>query len=110
MTVFREFERNAVRTLVGSSLPEGDLEEVLASAVLVSCQHTGSGYFLTVRHAAVPEERTVCHRPLLIGRTGGLDCGFVVFLEGGELTLECHSWGAELPEDFRDRQVEITAS
>jgi hypothetical protein len=35
--------------------------------------------------------------------------GFVVFLENGELTLECHSWGdVQIPESYREESVEIS--
>ena len=40
--------------------------------------------------------------------SGGIQYGFVVFLEDGELMLECFSFGNEsMPEGFRDRQVDI---
>jgi hypothetical protein len=38
----------------------------------------------------------------------GLHCGFIIYIENGELTIECHPWGDDVPEDFRDREVEIT--
>jgi len=41
-----------------------------------------------------------------MGVTDGIEFGFVVFLEHGELTLECHTWGAiDVPSDFRERNV-----
>jgi hypothetical protein len=62
-------------------------------------------YFLTVRHPSLLSGRTVCDRPRLVGRSGSIACGFVVFLENGELTLECQTWGPEsVPVDFRDRR------
>jgi len=92
-------------------MPEKQIDSLLDSAKVVSCEHTDAGYFLTVRHPALPDERVVCGRPLVIGRADGIECGFVVFLEGGTLTLECHSWGdSSVPEYFRERQVEITTT
>ncbi len=56
----------------------------------------------------IPEQRIVCDQPLLTGKLGDVYCGFVVFLEAGELTLECHVWGDDpMPEDFREHQVEM---
>ncbi len=107
-TVFRDFERDVIRTLVGRRRPESEVEEVLDAAALVSCEHTESGYYLRVRHPAIPTQRIVCHQPVLIGTAGDLQCGFVVFLEDGLLTLECHTWGDErMPEDFRERSVGV---
>jgi hypothetical protein len=86
------------------------IEELLVMASFVSCRHTGVGYFLTVRHAALPASRVVCHEPVIVGRTKDIECGFVAFLEGGELTLECHSWGdSPLPSDLRERALAINA-
>jgi hypothetical protein len=50
----------------------------------------------------------MCDEPFLLGTSGSISCGFIVFLGNGELTLECHTWGAEsVPEDFRTRRVAI---
>jgi len=111
MSGFKDFEREAVKLLVGKSIPDVRLNSLLDSAEVVSYDHTGAGYFLTVRHPAVPSKRVVCDRPLIVGRVGDIECGFVVFLEGGALTLECHSWGDnEILEGFRELQVEIATA
>jgi len=109
MSVFKDFETKVIRLLVGKHLPESDIDEVLASSIVVKYEHTGVGYFLTVSHAVLPTERVVCDTPLLVGATSDVQCGFVVFLEGGELTLECHSWGdAAIAKDLRESHVEVT--
>ena len=106
--IFIDFEREVVARLVGHHLPTSVVESVLDTAELVSFESTGVGYFLTVVHPSLPIDRTVCNEPTLVGRADGLDCGFVVFLENGELTLECHTWGdAGLPDDFRTRDVSV---
>ena len=107
MKPFSDFEREVVKTCLASQLPVDEVEAVLDSATWVSYEYTGSGYYLTVRHPSLPSERAICDMPLT-GRSGNIVCGFVVFLGNGELTLECHTWGPEdVPEDFRERQVEI---
>jgi len=107
-TCFRDFEREVIKLLVGDRMPDRRLEDLLDRTKDVHLEHTGMGYFLTVRAPGIAAERVVCSQPLLLGKAGDLECGFVVFLEDGELTLECHSWGDEsLPEDFRDGIVEI---
>jgi hypothetical protein len=111
MSAFKDFERAAVSMLVGRNMSESQLESFLDSGSVVSYKHTGVGYFLTVRHSTVPSERVTCHRPLVIGKADDVECGFVVFLGGGELTLECHSLTAtEVPEDFRERPVEVATA
>ena len=107
MSVFKDFEAKALGLLLGGHLPEDEIAMVLASASFVSCEHTGVGYFLTVRHAILPIEKRAYSSPLLLGAASGVECGFIVFLEGGELTLECYSWGGRVPEDFRDQHVEV---
>lgn len=108
MTAFKDFEREVVTILSGPHMDVEQVSAVLDGAEFVSCDHTRVGYFLTVRHPALPVERQVYDSPLLIGGCGELECGFVIFLENGELTLECHSWdGSVIPEDIRDREVKI---
>jgi hypothetical protein len=61
-----------------------------------------------VAHPDLPQARTVCNQPTVIGRGDGYTCGFVVFLEDGQLVLECHDWGSDgLPDDLRDRPMRI---
>jgi len=104
---FRDFERQVVRICLASELSADEVEAVLDAATFVSYDYTGSGYYLTVRHPSLPSARVVCDMPLT-GRSGNIVCGFVVFLENAQLTLECHTWGPQdVPADFRERQVEI---
>jgi hypothetical protein len=105
---FVEFEREVVRLLLHPHMSPEQVEDLLDSASFVSCEHTDAGYFLTVSHHTLPHSRVVCSQPTILGRAQDIECGFVVFLEGGELTLECHSWGdAPLPADLRERPVAI---
>ena len=81
---------------------------MLDHGTLVSYEYTGSGYYLAVGHSSVPSDRFVCHQPIVLGTSGDVQFGFVVFLENGELTLECHTWGpVDVPDDFREQKVEI---
>jgi len=108
MKSFTEFERQVVAILVAPHLPEDVVVAVLDSGAFVSYDYTGSGYYLTVRHPALPSARIVCDEPNMIGKSGDIVCGFLIFLQDGELTLECHTWGPrDVPEDFRERDVEI---
>ena len=83
--------------------------DLLLRAVFSRAEISKGGYFLTVRHETLPAERQVCQEPIVIGETNGVICGFVVFLQDKELTLESHSWSEnEVPEDFRDQDVKVT--
>lgn len=109
MNIFREYEREVIRLLAGRVLSPGQLGALLSEGELVSYDYTGCGYFLTVRHASLPEERVVCSEPALAGSAGGVTCGFVIFIENGQLTVECHTWGdTDVPEEFGDREVRIS--
>ena len=108
MSGFRTFEAEAVRALVGDRLEADLLTVILSSSHPATCDHTGSGYFLTVGHPDLPRDRIVSSEPAVIGESDGLTAGSLVFVEDHELTLECHCWGGEsLPEGFRDQDVEI---
>ena len=106
--VFRDFEKVAIAKLCSHALSADDLDAILKHAEFVSLDHTSVGYFLTIRHDVLPQQRTVCSEPLLVGRGTNVDIGFVVFLENRELTLECHAWSAEaLPRNIRDLPVSV---
>src|SRR5688572_15823243 len=108
MSHFRPHELEVLRLLVAPELGAEAVDAIARDSELVGIEHTGVGYFLTVRHTSVPEKRQVCSQPVLTGISGQLQSGFVVFLENGELMLECHSWGDEqLPENYREGVVEI---
>jgi hypothetical protein len=52
---------------------------------------------------------TTLSQPVVMGAADGIECGFVVFVEPGELTLECRSWSVvDVPIDFRDRNVNLS--
>lgn len=111
MSVFREFEQQTLRWLCTEALGAKTVETLIAEAGLASYHYSGSGYYLTVRHPALAQERQVCASPLVTGRCGDIESGFVVFLEAGELTLECHTWGSGgIPEGFRDQPVQVRVS
>jgi hypothetical protein len=100
----KSFELDAVRLMVGDGLPQNLLVAVLAAAE-GRFEYTGHGYFVTVTHPLLPTQRRVFDRPLLCGRTDYAECGFVVFVQDSELTLECHPWSDPIPEHFRDDVV-----
>lgn len=110
MSVLKDYEREVLYTLASDVLSPPRLAAVADEGELVGYEHTGRGYFLTVRHAGLPRERVVCDSPLLSGVGGGVRCGFVIFIGDGELTIECHPWDEDVPEDFRDREVKVTAA
>ncbi len=80
MSVFKPFESEVLKLLVSEHVSEEQLGIVLDHGTLVSYEYTGSGYYLTVRHPSLPSDRVVCNKPVLLGTSGDLQCGFVVFL------------------------------
>jgi hypothetical protein len=109
MTHFKPFEVEALRLLVAPVLGIEITDDIVKNAELVGYEYSGCGYFLTVKHGSIPAKRIVCHEPLVLCRSGEVQGGYIVFLEGGELMLECHPAGAvEVSEGFRDLPVTIT--
>jgi hypothetical protein len=106
--IFNSYEKKVLEMLVSNNLLAVKLTDIFQDAEFVGYEYTGSGYFLTVRHPNLPENRIVCHKPEIIGEAENIECGFIVFLENKELTIECHSWGEiEIPENFREKNVEL---
>jgi hypothetical protein len=111
MSPFVDYEKAVLQALLGPHMSPTQIHNLVDSASMVSCEHTEVGYFLTVQHPALPSARLVCSEPSAIGLFEDVNCGFVIFIENGQLTLECHSWGdAAIPEDIRDRQMGTDAS
>jgi hypothetical protein len=110
MSVLREYEKTVVHLVASSILPQQQLDAVIQEGELVEYDYTGCGYFLTIKHPALPTVRIVCDTPKLTGSADGIISGFVIFIERGQLTIECHSWGdVDIPEWFRDRDVQVDA-
>lgn len=108
MPAFRPFEVEAIRLMAADVIPEAVLASVLNTPEPDRYDYTGCGYYLTVKHESLPIERRSLSDPPVAGVAGDVQAGFVVYLGGGELTLECHTWGAvDVPPGFRDMAVEI---
>ena len=110
MEVLKDYEKRVINLLTSNILSQEQLNEVIQNAELVEYDYTGCGYFLTMRHPFLSEDRIVCSEPNLIGEADGTTCGFVIFIENKELTIECHSWGEkDVPQEFRDKDVQVRA-
>ena len=106
MSAFRPFEIQAIRLMANAVLPQDLLAEVLAADEADRYEHTGYGYYLTVRHPKLPLERKSLSDPPVAGVANEIQAGFVVYLGNAELTLECHTWGeVDVPPDFREMDV-----
>ena len=109
MAAFRTFEIEAIRWMASTFLSEEQIGLLRDMKEPCSYKYTGSGYFLSVRHPSLPVVSRTLSDPPVVGNVDEIQAGFVVFLRNGELTLECHTWGAvEVPSDFRDRAVVIS--
>lgn len=110
VSVLRPFEREVLEILLARALAPRDVSSLIDEAELVSYEYTGSGYFLEISHPTLPEMRTVCSEPMVIGEALGILAGFVVFMQDRRLTLECHSLGEpEVPASYRDLAVRVEA-
>lgn len=108
MDSLRPYEVQAIRALACGALEPALLELVLRDAEVMSCEHTGGGYYLTLRHPSLPEARATLHQPTMIGKLGDAVYGFIVFLGGHELMLECHDWAPpSMSPDVREMAVVV---
>jgi hypothetical protein len=109
MRVIKSFELEAIRLMAGGVLSIDQIRGVEDIQSLDSYEYTGSGYFLTVTHPLLPAEEITLSEPLIVGKAGEIQAGFVVFVGKGQLTFECHTWGAvDVPADFREQVVVIS--
>lgn len=108
MNAFRPFELHAIR-LMGADILSAEMLAALETVDTIEhYEYTGSGYYLTVKHACFAPERVTLSRPFVIGIAGDVTAGFIAYIGDGTLTLECHTWGAvDVPADFRELPVAI---
>lgn len=111
MPVLKPFEKEVVKILAAQELSSDLIEELAENGEIIAYDITGNGYFLTIKHKSLDKPRTICANPLIIGENGGIETSFVVFMEGDELTLECHGWGnSEIPRNYREQNIEVRAT
>jgi hypothetical protein len=103
-----KYEIEVLRIMLISEYSASDIENIILTSTFGSFDFTGAGYFLEISNDLFPVKRKVISEPFLIGKTKGVQVGFVLFLENKTLTIECHSWGIENPpEDIRSHIIEI---
>jgi hypothetical protein len=111
MGLFKDYEVQVLTLLASNALSHDQMRAVLNEGKLVSYNYTGCGYFLTLSHPSLPEQRIVCSKPIVTGSAEGVPCGFVIFIQDREITLECHDLGpTHVPEDFRNKLVHVSAT
>lgn len=111
MEILKDYEKKVLCLLVSNVLSSDKLDSVFCESELIGYEYTGSGYFLEIQHSHLPKERIVCSRLIVVGETDGITCGFMVFIENNQITIECHSWGEiNVTEDFRNRDVQVKAT
>ena len=107
------FESCVIRKTCESAMSEGllsisgDLLDQILDKGAEDCDYNGYGYYLTIRHGGLPQERHFLKGPEFLGRWNGIESGFTVIIEDRELVLECFPYGGVIPPDYRDRPVEI---
>lgn len=98
----KEFER----TIIGELLEMSELKNIALSEAADNevVEFSGSGYFLTIKDSMLPKHRIVLNRPDIRGKLGGIDVGYVAFVENSELMLECYSYDQEILPKHRDQE------
>lgn len=95
------FEVDVLSHLTAGVLSTEALLTAIRDGEEVGYEHTGVGYFYTLKHPGLPQDRQVLSRPLVLGEWNGVEASFVVFLESHQLMLECVTTDDSLPVDYR---------
>ena len=107
--MLKEFEKEAIRILTKGKLPDSVVTEIIASEE-IDIDHTGVGYFIHIKNKLLSIERMVLNEPHLLATSNDGFVGLLIFVQDSELTLECHGYGDEVPENFRENNVAINAT
>ena len=54
-------------------------------------ESSSAGYFINIKNPTLPKNRMVLNSPDIQGKLGGIDVGYLAFVENSELILECYS-------------------
>lgn len=98
----KEFERKIISKLLEMS----GLKNIVLSGAADSevVEFSGAGYFLTIKAPMLPKHLIVLDRPDIRGKLGGIDVGYLAFVENSELMLECYSYDQEILPKHRDQE------
>ena len=98
----KEFERK----IIGELLEMSDLKNIVLTGLTDNevVEFSGAGYFLTIKDPMLPKHRIVLNRPDIRGNLGGIDVGYLAFVENSVLMLECYSYDKEILPKHRDQE------
>jgi len=106
---FRKFEIDVISILGEEYLSATQMGFLSSYCGDLNYSYTGAGYYLTLNHASLPNKDASVSSPNVMGESGNYVAGFLLFLGGNELTLECHTWGPlDVPCNFRDLPIKVS--
>lgn len=97
----KNFERDIIKELLkNSNLKSIGSDDVKFNSKI---EYSGAGYFLHVKSSELPKERVVLDKPNINGKLGGIEVGYIAFVENHELMLECYSYDQEIMPIHREK-------
>ncbi len=103
------YEIEVLKLMLISRLTLKELDDISSNCSISNYEYTGAGYFLELKCKNLNLIKETIHGPVVFGRTKDLDVGFLLFVNGDTIIIECHSWGdINPPENIRDLKLEIT--
>ena len=103
------FETEVLRHLLQDRLAQNEWQVLLSGYKITNYDFTGAGYFLEVACSGIKLDKETIHQPFIKGNGNNLEVGFLLFVEGNNITIECHGWSDEnLPDNFRRLDLQIT--
>jgi hypothetical protein len=104
----KKFELDILFKLLSHSGLEA-LYEILKESEPIM-ESSGAGYFLFIRDSRLPSERIVLSEPLIAGKLGDLDVGFLAFIESSELMFECYTYENKFQSNHREQEFVQSAT
>ena len=109
ITVFRDHEIQVIELLTQTALDEQLRLKLCDEAEFLDCAYSGAEYRLTVKHPELPSARVICDQPFVVGASQGIESEWLIFIENGELMIECFCSGeTNIPEDYREMDISVT--
>jgi hypothetical protein len=104
----KEFEKEIIFALLANS-ECSDIALPLAENQ-TTFEFTGAGYFISFENDQLPKHRVVLDKPVITGRLGEVDVGYIAFIENSELILECYTLSEGITEESRENEFVQSAT
>ena len=106
----KPFEITVLQHMLQTRVNTEEWEKLFTNYEIVDYKFTGVSYFLEISFGDLYLKSETINFPTVSGQLSNFEVGFLLFVKGRNVTIECHNWGDvdSFPSDIRDLEIVIT--